>query len=69
MSRRRETEEWPARPAHALDRWVVAYNPLNGAWYAKPRAMGVWATKTTSLIYFPTLVAAGDYARSRTARP
>lgn len=68
MTRRRETEEWPARRAHALDRWVVARNPINGAWYAKPRAIGVWATATAPLIFFPTLVAAGDYARSRTAK-
>lgn len=68
MTPRPQLEEWPARRAHALDRWVVAYSSLTGAWYAKPRDLGVWATATAPLIFFPTLVAAGDYARSRTAK-
>jgi hypothetical protein len=67
-SRWRGIEDWPPRRAHALDRWIVAWNPITKAWYARPKAMGVWATATAPLLYFPTLVAAGDYARSRTAK-
>lgn len=56
----------PRRVATNLDRWLVAYNPLTHAWYAQPRAIGVYATTYAPQVFFPSLVAAGDYARSRT---
>lgn len=61
-------DDWPPRAAHARDRWTVALNPITHAWYAQPKEIGVWATATVPLLFFPTLVAAGDYARSRTEK-
>lgn len=56
----------PVRQVTAFDRWFVAYNRITHSWYARPRAVGVWATTSAPLLFFPTLVAAGDYARNRT---
>jgi hypothetical protein len=56
----------PRRVATNVDRWIVRYNPLTKAWYAQPRAVGVYATQYAPMVFFATLVAAGDYARGRT---
>jgi hypothetical protein len=68
MSRRRGRrpgDMTPERPARAGDRWIVKYHPVFGNWYTQPRAIGVWATRTRPQLFFPTLIAAGDYARGR----
>ena len=65
-TKRTEAIDLPVRQVTAFDRWFVAYNPITHAWYTRPRTAGVWATKSKPLLFFPTLVAAGDYARNRT---
>lgn len=66
MSKRTDPIDLPVRRVRAFDRWIVAYNPITTTWYTRPRAAGVWATVDRPMIFFPTLVAAGDYARGRT---
>lgn len=52
------------RPARRGDRWQVAKSE-GGRWYAQPRSVGVWATRTAKQMFFSTHELAVSYATQR----